>query len=123
MSNTIGDLIDALHRNRAARRDLETTLKESKAVYDGLETELMQKLSENGLSSARGGEATVSVNETIVPSVVDWEAFHQYIIDHDALYLLERRAAAAPYRELITAGEAIPGVSPFTRRILTLRTL
>jgi hypothetical protein len=38
-----------------------------------------------------------------------------------ALHLLQRRPATAAFRELQEAGEAVPGLEPFTKRAISLR--
>jgi len=41
--------------------------------------------------------------------------------ENDALFLLQRRPAAAAYRELLESGQTIPGVEPYTQRQIGLR--
>ena len=87
-----------------------------------LEHEIMSLLDEQGTKSAGvNGVATVSISETIVPTVEDWTSFHAYIRENNAFFLLNRATNAASYREALGLGNEIPGVTPFTKRSLSVR--
>jgi hypothetical protein len=86
-----------------------------------LELSIMDDLDESGLTLARTEFGTVSLTTEQVASVEDWNAFEEYIYDHRALYLLQRRASNPAYREEINQRGPVPGVSAFTKRKLSLR--
>jgi hypothetical protein len=78
-------------------------------------------MDEVGLESARGGRATATISENVVPTATDWDALEQYIYENDALYLMQRRLSASAWRELIESGEVVPGTEPYTQRSISLR--
>lgn len=119
----IGKQIDNLHELREEIRRTEKDLNALKDKRRILEERLISTLEAQGIEQSRGRVATATISKTIVPNVHDWEEFHQYIVENDAMYLLERRASAAAYRELLEQreGENIPGVQPFEKTTLSLR--
>ena len=46
----------------------------------------------------------------MVPSVQDWDAVHQHIIDTNQFELLQKRMSATAWRELAKMGMEVPGV-------------
>lgn len=120
----IGEEIDHLWKLREDIRVLEDKIKEKKAVLEEKSDALMARLRTEGMDMARGQRATVSIKETVVPQVENWDEYYRFIRRNNAFHLLERRAAAAPYRELLEdrKGKPIPGVVPWTKRTLNLRT-
>lgn len=124
-SKSIGAQIDELHGIREQLRSIENAKKVLLKRKEQAEYDLMGSLEAQDLESGRGNTATATIQRTTLPSVSDWDEFYKFIADNDAFYLLERRPAAVAYRELLEAreGEAIPGVEPFERTAVLLRTL
>ena len=121
MTQSLGSKIDELFELRERKRELTEQLNEIKAEYEELEREIMQNLDDFGIDLARGTMAKVSISESEVPTVEDWDAFYDYVRQEDAFYLFERRVAARAWRELYQSGELVPGTAPFTKRTLSLR--
>ena len=117
----IGEIVDAMSAIRETMRHLNQQVKDLQQEYDALDAELQSRMTEQGIDQARGTKATASLSSTVVPTVKDWDAFYEYIQANDALYLLQRRPAAGPCRELFDAGETIPGVDRFTKTAINLR--
>lgn len=118
---TLGAKIDALHALREQKRELETEVKALNDQMKGLEADIMSQLDDQETLMSRGRAAQVTVTEQVVGTVQDWDAFYEYIVDNDAFHLLQRRVANAAYREMVEAGDEIPGTEPFTKRSLSLR--
>jgi len=53
--------------------------------------------------------------------VDDWDLFYEYMLKEEAVHMLQRRISTPAARETILAGDAIPGVSLFTKRQISLR--
>jgi len=113
----VGQLRDVL----SEIKDHNDQLKILSEQKRNLELSIMDDLDESGLTLARTEFGTVSLTTEQVASVEDWNAFEEYIYDHRALYLLQRRASNPAYREEINQRGPIPGVSAFTKRKLSLR--
>ena len=120
---TIGDQIDRLYELREEIRALTKKADELKAEKAKLEASLIEQMEDQGVDRISGTLATVSIGESDVPQVEDWDKFHKFIRRNNAFYLLESRAAAAPYRELIASRgkRPVPGVVTFTKCTLGLR--
>lgn len=118
---TTADLIAKLVDIREEKRKIKAREKELNEEWRSLELEALIRLDDQGMDKASSKRGTISVGENILPQVVDWDAFGEHIIENDALYLLQRRPAAAAYRELLESGETVPGVEPYTQRSINLR--
>lgn len=106
---------------REEKRKIKAVEKELNERWRSLEMELLIRLDDQGMEQAKTKEGTASINETVLPQVVDWDAFNAHILENEALFLLQRRPAAAAYRELLDSGEKVPGVEPYTQRSIGLR--
>lgn len=118
---TTADLIARLVDIREEKRKIKAREKELNDEWRTLELEALIRLDDQGMDKASTKRGTISIGENILPQVVDWDAFGEHIIQNDALYLLQRRPAAAAYRELLESGETVPGVEPYTQRQINLR--
>jgi len=103
-------------RRRISERDKEL-------IEEGRkwEADLLKLLDDQGMLKATTDAGTASITETIVPQVIDWDALHAHIQTTGEFYLLQKRPAAAAYRELQDSGIDVPGVEPFTKRTISLR--
>jgi hypothetical protein len=119
----IGPLIDKMKENRDARGELNDKIKELEAEYARLEGLLMEAMDKEGVTKSTGGAATASISTSIVPQVEDWDEFYKYIHKHKFYHLLERRPSAAGCREIMEEKKKLPGVVPFVKRKINLRTL
>ncbi|MBH0050685.1 hypothetical protein [Pseudoalteromonas sp. SWYJZ19] len=93
------------------------SLKERKA---DLENYLKATL-EVGEKIAYVGIGSISMAEESQPSVHDWDALYEYIKENDAFYFLQRKLNAAPFRELLSMGDDLVGVSEVKIRKLSVR--
>lgn len=116
-----GDIIKRLVEVRDERRRISNRDKELVAEWRSLELELMIRLDEQGMKKASTDDGTASITTTVLPQVVDWDAFYKYMLENDSLHLLQRRPAAAAFRELNASGEVIPGVEPYEQKSISLR--
>lgn len=103
-------------RRRLAERDKELVAEGRK-----WEADLLIRLDEQGMLKATTGAGTASITETVVPQVTDWDALYAHIQETGEFYLMQKRPAAAAYRELQDSGIDVPGVEPFTKRTISLR--
>lgn len=117
---TLGDLIEERDALREKKRALNAELKAIDGMLAENELAMIDALDEQGVEATRVSGVSVSISEQVVPSVEDWEAFEAFILENKALYLLQRRAAAGPYREMLQMEETVPGVVPFTKRSINM---
>lgn len=120
---TIGAKIDALQKLRLQKSGLEEKLKELVSKINELELKLIEQMDTEDTTRGAGKLATVSITESVKPSVEDWDSFYAYIHRHKYYHLLERRPSVTGCRELFESKGKIPGVVPFIQRKLNIRSL
>lgn len=123
LKGNVGSAIDDLWKLREEKRKAELVVTEIEAKIEALQEVLLEELGKQGLDKATGKNASVSVGNTVVANVQDWDALWGYITKTKNFQLVQKRVADAAYRELLEMGRTIPGVSPFTKRRLNLRSL
>ncbi len=121
MTQKLGSKIDQLYQLREEYRALNRRIKEIKQAMSDLEDAIIADMDSMELKMTRVGRASATISEVTVPTVEDWDAAYQYILENEAPHLLERRVASTAWRELYEAGELVPGTKPFVRRTLSLR--
>ena len=114
-------IIQALVDCRDERRRIADRDKELIQSWRDLEDELLTQLDDQGMSKATVKAGTATITKTVVPNVVDWDALHEHIQETGDFYLLQKRPAAAAFRELNDSGIEVPGIEPFTKRTISLR--
>ena len=118
---TTSAIIAKLVECRDEKRRIKEREKELIEEWRTLEMELLVRLDEQGMKKASTNDGTASVTEVVLPQVVDWEAVYAHIQETGDFYLLQKRPAAAAFRELNDSGEAIPGIEAYTKRSISLR--
>ena len=121
--STIGSLIDRLYEIKQEKSALNKQVDALDEEYDKLELRVLAMMDEIGLESAKASTALATKSETKVPTAVDWDAVSTYIMENDALYLLQRRLSVTAIKELMDTGEVLPGIElmPITKLSLTKR--
>lgn len=119
----LGASIDKLLELREQRRKLEAEANKLKDEYDIVEEHLMAQMGKQNMEKASSKLASVSVSSTVVGNVTDWEALNKFIKRTGHFHLYQRRLSDPAVRELFESKGSIPGVEPFTKKRLSLRTL
>jgi len=119
----LNDKIDEMFVLRERKRARETEIKEINAKISECEKWLLGRLSEVGTTTARGLRASITVTESLVPQIEDWGKVSDWVKENDAIYLLHRRISVGPWKELLDAGEEVPGINPFKKTGIALRKL
>ena len=120
---TMGALIDSIFLAREEKRRLEAQIKEIEVQIGERQLQLMERMEAEGTDKAQGSRASVSISRNVVADVKDWDAFWTFVIKKKYTHLLQRRVSDPAYRELLEAGQNVPGVEPFTKHTLNVRTL
>ena len=123
LTGSIGTMIDAMWAVREHKKALEAQVKETTEKLDAYEEALMAKMQADGLDKATGKNATVSFTSTVAANVEDWDGFYAYIKKTGYFHLLQRRVSDPAYRELLAQNKKVPGVQPFNKTRINLRTL
>lgn len=118
---TLGQLIEHREQLRDQKRALAAELKDVDADLYANEGAILDALDTAGLEHAKINGVSVSISEQQMPNVEDWDKLYKFIKDNDAFYMLQRRVSTGPYREMLTMGEEVPGVQPYTQRKVNMR--
>jgi hypothetical protein len=120
---TTGAIIDNIWAMREEKRRLESEVKEIEAQIKTAQDDLMARMQSEGIEKATGSKASVSISNTVVADVQDWDAFWPYIAKNKFWHLVQKRVSDPAYRELLDLGKKVPGVQPFTKHTVLVRTL
>ena len=120
---TLGATIDKMWALREDKRAADKVVKDIEFEIKELETSMFEKLDAEDTTKSQGKKASVSISETVVGNVEDWEALWPYIAKNKFFHLVQKRVSDPGLRELWALGKKTPGVVPFTKRTLNLRSL
>ena len=118
---TLGALIAHHEALRERKRQLKERLKHiDKDIFES-ESQVLDALDTAGLEHAKIDGVSVSITEQTMPNVNDWDALYEFIKEHDAFYMLQRRVSTGPYREMLQMEQPVPGVEPYVQRKVNMR--
>lgn len=120
---TLGQATDKMWALREEKRKLAVEEKRINEELAALETTIFGLLDAQDTRKAEGKKASVSIGEAVVGNVEDWDAFWPYIVKNKYFHLVQKRVSDPGLRELWEKGKTIPGVQPFTKRTLSVRSL
>lgn len=123
MADTIGKHIDKMFKLREKIREHEVAIKDLNIEKTALEVLLMEQMDREGITKSSGNRASVTVSESIKPSIENWDEFYKYIHKTKMYHLLERRPSVTGCRELFEKRGKIPGVVPYKNRQITMRSI
>lgn len=115
------EIINTLFEARERKRILDAESKKIEASIQDMKLELISRMQTENIHGTSTDLASVTLTESVVPNVTDWDVFYSYIKENDAFYMLERRASSTAWRELHQAGLTPPGTEPFTKFDISLR--
>ena len=120
---TIGAATDKMWKLREEKRALEAQIKVIETSMKELEGTVFGLLDAQDTRKAEGKSASVSITESVVANVENWDALWPWISKTKNFHLIQKRVSDPGMRELWALGKVVPGVQPFTKRTLALRSL
>ena len=120
---SLGATTDKMWQLREDKRALDAKLKVVEGQIKELETTLFELLDAQDTRKAEGKKASVSIGESTVATVEDWDALWPYIVKNKFFHLIQKRVSDPGMRELWALKKVVPGVQPFTKRTLSVRSL
>jgi len=120
---TTGAIIDKLWACREEKRLLAAQLKEVEARIEETQEQLLERFDTEGMISATGTKASASVTPSVIAKVEDWDEFWAFVIKKKYTHMLQKRVSDPAYRELLEKGVKVPGVVPFNKKTVNLRTV
>lgn len=112
MAKDLGMWTDRLFKAKNKKAKLNDQLKKVNDEIRQLEITVLDEMHKQGLFKASGSDGTVYIARQVVPKVVNWDAFYDYIHEHEYYHLLERRPSRKAYQEHYEDGQQVPGVDP-----------
>ena len=118
---SIGDLARLADNVREQKRDLERQAKALTEELDQIKDAILAKLDEQEVDRIAVDGITISKSSNTQPSVEDWDQVYAFIAENNLFPLLQRRITATLWREMLEAGEVVPGITPFVKRDVNIR--
>ena len=120
---TLGATIDAMWALREEKRAADAVTKGIELKIKDLESTMFELMDAQETTKSQGKKASVSISEVVVGNVEDWETFWPYIAKNKYWHLVQKRVSDPGLRELWALNKKTPGVQPFTKRTLNIRSL
>lgn len=116
MSFTVEQVVATYLKLRRKKEEIEAETKDRvadvKAKMTKLESWLMQKADEDGVTSFKTPAGTAFVTSTDFANVADWDAVLTFIKENDAFDMLEKRVAKTAVRaHMDETGDVPPGIT------------
>lgn len=90
-------------------KEYDTKLEELKAAQDEIKFEIKDQMKALGVTSVKSPFGTVSMRQSTRYNTNDWGSFKEFILEHSAVELLEKRIAQTNMAQFL---EENPGVLP-----------
>lgn len=90
-------------------QEYDTKVEELKAVQDEVANAMKDQMKAMGVTSVRTTEGTVVLSVNTRYSTQDWDSFKKFVVEQDAVDLLEKRIAQGNMRQFL---EENPGTVP-----------
>lgn len=120
-SQSLKELSRLLRESKTKITSLNAEAKAEGVIKEDYENRLIAAMDAAGTETVKNEHGTFGRTEAIMPVAKDWEAIHDYVRENDAFHLLYRKLLATTYRELLDAGEEIPGVESYTNVSISVR--
>jgi hypothetical protein len=119
---TIDSVIATYMRLREQKRKKEEEVKAIKTNLGKLEAWLALRADEQDVTSFKTTHGTATLTTSYYASVADWPAITEYVKQHDAFDLLEKRVCKAVVKAHLDEYNSIPpGISYGTKKNIVVR--
>ena len=108
----LGQLSNRLFQLKDRKTLINMELKNLNSEIKITEIELLKEMENQKLMKLSDHNGTVYISRQVVPKVINWDEFYDYIRKNNYFHLLERRPSRGAYRESYEQGEQVPGVDP-----------
>jgi len=106
----LGDVVDAYKEARDNRLAADKYAAKLKEAETNLKSTIISECKANDLSAVGGQVALVKYTVKEKPVPQDWPAIHRFMIENDAMDLMQKRLHEGACKERIDTGVNIPGV-------------
>lgn len=104
-------------------KQFDTELAELQKQLDVVDGELRDRLKEMGSTSVKTEFGTVIMSMKTRYNTQDWDAFKAFIVEHDALDLMEKRISQLNMRRFLEENPALvpPGLNSDSEFVISVR--
>ena len=120
---SIGSQIDEYAKLRKEKAALSKQLDDLNKKIVACEQELIDSLSGQSMSKASGYLATVSVGESEIAVVKDWQILYNHIVESGSFELLQKRLSNRVALEAISVNGGLPGTEVIKQPKLNFKSL
>lgn len=101
----------------------ESEVEKIKAQQDTVKTAMKDQMLALGVKTVRTDEGTVVLSTKTRYNTQDWDSFKQFVVEHDAVDLLERRIAQGNMAQFIEENPGLvpPGLNSMTEYAVSVR--
>lgn len=122
VEQVVGTYLKLRRRKEAIENEAKEKVAELRASMTKLESWLMQKADDEGVTSFKTSFGTAFVTSTDFANVADWDAVLAFIKAHEAFDMLERRVSKTAVRShMEETGDVPPGVTYGTKLSISIR--
>lgn len=116
-------LVRVYMKMRAALQDLDAQIEAIKEQQQEVKNEIKDRMRALGTKSVKTDFGTVSLTEKTRFYTQDWDSFKQFVIQHDAVDLLEKRIAQTNMRTFLDENPTLipPGLNSDTEFDVSVR--
>jgi flagellar biosynthesis chaperone FliJ len=119
----VDKLVRIYMKMRSAIQDLDAQIESIKEQQQSVKNEIKDRMRGTGVKSLRTDHGTVSLMEKTRYYTNDWDSFKKFMVEHDALDLLEKRIAQANMKLFLeeNPGSIPPGLNSDTEFDISVR--
>lgn len=112
----VDKLVRIYMKMRSAIHDLDAQIEAIKEQQQSVKNEIKDRMRGTGVKSLRTDHGTVSLMEKTRYYTNDWDSFKKFMVEHDALDLLEKRIAQSNMKLFLeeNPGSIPPGLNSDT---------
>jgi len=119
----VDKLVRIYMKMRSAIQDLDAQIESIKEQQQSVKNEIKDRMRGTGVKSLRTDHGTVSLMEKTRYYTNDWDSFKKFMVEHDAIDLLEKRIAQSNMKLFLeeNPGSIPPGLNSDTEFDISVR--
>ena len=115
------EVIQQFRELKDKKDELNKLIKALNPQIEYLQGLIVARMQEEGVVKVSTDFGSCSIKKDIYPQVEDFGAFIQYIAQHKAFELIQKRPNAAGWRQIILEGGEVPGLGEYEDTKLNFR--
>ena len=120
LPKSLGHCADAYKEVKGLRLEMAEDVKLIKGRETEINEHIINNLEKGDLTGASGLKYKAQIKPGIAGSVTDWELLYDFIVEYDRFDLLNKSLNAKAVKEMLEAGEKIPGVEKINTKTLSV---